>query len=345
VSRTTVNATTTTAPPSARDASFDAVKGLLVLLMVAYHVLSITTTAGVEGFRYLRFVSGSFIFLSGFVVVRFMWERFSRAPLETGIRLIGRGLKVLLIFTALNLAIHASGFGNPAKPALGVDGFVRQATAIYLAGDGRISSFLILLPIAYLLMLAPLYLAAAKRWPRAVPGALLAGCVAIGSGATEPSAVGEFLLVGACGLCLGTPRWARRVFAPSDRPAAVTLAALAVALWLAGRYGNPLVLYDVGVVVVLKLAIDAARLAPPSSAWFGQAVLLGRYSLMAYVAQIALIQLAFKASGSLRAEPAAPMTLAFALGTGVACWLGCLAMERLRHRAPLVDRAYRMVFA
>lgn len=335
---------TTFAPSTQRDASFDAVKGLLVLLMIAYHVMSITTTAGAEGVRYLRFVSGSFIFISGLVVVRFMWARFAQAPAETSSRLISRGFKVLLIFTALNLAIHVSGVGNAAKVSLGVDGFVRHAAAIYAAGDPRLSSFLILLPIAYLLMLAPLYLAVAARHPRVLPAVLLAAFLTIGSRDTEPSPVVQFLLIGVCGLCLGTPPWAYRVFAPSRWPALVTLAGLALTLWLAGRYGSSLALYTAGVVVVWRLAVDTARLVPPAAAWFRQAVLLGRYSLMAYVAQIALIQLVFKATGSHRAEPG-PMTLGLTLGVAAACWLGCLAVERLRRRAPLADRAYRLVFA
>jgi hypothetical protein len=127
-------------------------------------------------------------------------------------------------------------------------------------------------------------------------------------------------------------------------PAFVTLAGLALALWLAGRYGNPLALYAAGVVVVLKLAIDTARLTPPDAAWFRQLVLLGQYSLMAYVAQIALIQLVFKATGSQRVE-SGPLTLGVLVGVSAACWLGCRAMERMRRRAPLVDRAYRWVFA
>ena len=327
-----------------RDASFDAVKGMLVLLMVVYHVLSITTNAGFEGFRYLRFVSGSFIFISGFVAVRFMWDRFSQAPVKTSRRLVGRGVKVLLIFTALNLAIHASGFGNAAKEQLGIDGFARHAAALYVAGDGRLSSFLILLPIGYLLILAPLYLAMAMRNPRLVPAGLLLACLAIGIGNTSPSAVTEFLLIGGCGLCLGTPVWAHRVFAPIRLPAFVILLSLALALWLAGRYGSPLALYIVGVVVVLKFVIDAVRLAPPAAWWFRNVVLIGQYSLMAYVAQIALIQLAFKAAGSPRAEPGLT-TLVFIVIVVAACLLGCLAMQRLRRRAPLVDRAYRMVFA
>ena len=49
---------------SARDARFDMIKGTLVLLMVIYHVMSIASTATAEDYRYIRFISGSFIFVT-----------------------------------------------------------------------------------------------------------------------------------------------------------------------------------------------------------------------------------------------------------------------------------------
>src|SRR5437773_12328687 len=101
--------------PTSSNAAFDAVKGVLVLLMIVYHVMSIASTAGAEAFRYVRFTSGSFIFISGFIVSRFFASSFEKDPAATSRKLLGRGLKVLLIFTALNVLIQASGFGNAAK--------------------------------------------------------------------------------------------------------------------------------------------------------------------------------------------------------------------------------------
>lgn len=332
----------TNAEPSTRDAAFDAVKGVLVVLMVIYHVLSIATTAGAEAFRYIRFISGSFILISGFVVVRFMWDRFARAPHDTSLRLVQRGGKVLLIFAALNLAIHASGFGNAAKAQLGAQGFVENAATIFLRGDGRLSSFLILLPIAYLLMLAPLFLAIARRGPALVSGTLLLAALALAAASGEPAPVAGFLLVGLCGLCLGTPVLAERLVGARRPGLPAALVGLLLTLWLAGRYGGPLVLYCIGVACVLRFMYDALRWLPER--WLGLAALVGRYSLPAYIAQILLIQCVFRVLGGERAAPDW-RTFVFAAAIAAANVALCVLTERLRSRSSVIDRTYRWVFA
>lgn len=330
------------APASARDAAFDSVKGVLVLLMVAYHVLSIATTAGAEAFQYIRFLSGSFIFMSGFVVVRFMWERFAHAPRDTSLRLLQRGLKVLLIFAALNLAIHASGFGNMAKAQLGLQGLVENAATIFVHGDGRLSSFLILLPIAYLLMLAPLFLVIARRGPLLASVTLLVVALALAGAAADPTPVAAFLLVGLCGLCLGVPTLAERVVGARRAGLPATIAGLVLVLWLAGRYGDPLVLYCIGVALVLRFMYDAVRWLPRR--WLELTALVGRYSLPAYIVQILLIQCVFRALVEQRAEPGWG-TLLFIVAVAAATMSLCVLMEQLRRRSSVIDSTYRWVFA
>jgi len=330
------------APGSKRDAAFDAVRGLLVVLMVVYHVLSIATTAGVEAFRYIRFISGSFIFVSGFVVVHFMWERFARVPRETTRRLLVRGLKVLLIFTALNIAIQVSGFGNAAKAQLGAHGLASNLALVFLVGDGHLSSFLILLPIGYLLMLAPLFMALARRHPAPVAVALLAAALATAAAWAAAPPVPGFMLVGLCGLCLGTPVLAGYAVRAERPRAALAVAGLALVLWLAGRYGDAPVPYIVSVALVLRFLHDAVRWLP--ARWLDLAALVGRYSLVAYIAQILLIQCLLRVLGGHRLDAAAGI-LAFIAVVASAIVGLCVSTERLRGRSAVIDRTYRWVFA
>ncbi|CAM5798283.1 hypothetical protein RFUL19S_05227 [Rhizobacter fulvus] len=311
--------------------------------MVVYHVLSIATTAGAEAFRYLRFLSGSFLLISGFVVVRFMWERFARAPRDTSLRLVQRGLKVLLIFTALNLAIHASGFGNAAKAQLGAEGFVANAATIFLRGDGLLSSFLILLPIAYLLMLAPLFLMMAQKAPSLVPGVLLLAALVFAGGSADRAPVAGFLPVGLCGLCLGTPVLAERLIGAQRASLLASVLGLLVALWLAGRFGSSPVFYCIGVALVLKFMHDAVRWLPDR--WLGLAALVGRYSLPAYIVQILLIQCVFRGLGGQRAAPDEGTFVLIAAAVAAATVTLCVWTERLRSRSSAIDRTYRWMFA
>jgi hypothetical protein len=334
------------APTNIRAQALDAVKGVLVVLMVGYHALSIATTADAEAFRYIRFISGSFIFISGFVIVRYTLERFGGQPAATSQHLIWRGLKIVALFTALNLAIVISGIGNVAKQQLGLGAYVANAATIYLAGDGGTASFAILLPIGYLMIAAPVVLALFVRAPVAAPPALLMVSLLL----IAHPAVGDrwlnvdFMLVGLAGMTLGAPWWACRLF-ETGAPRVIVLApALALTLWFTGRWGGQGPLYVVGVASIFKLLHDGARRQPESGAVMRVATLLGRYSLFAYIAQIALIQFFFRASGAQRWSVGAEVAL---LCAGVAALMAasCVALDKLRLSSPLVDRSYRLVFS
>lgn len=325
--------------------SVDAVKGLLVLAMVIYHVLSIASNGGVETFRYIRFVSGSFIFLSGYVISRFVAERFARERSAVAWQLASRGLKVVVLFTVLNLAIAASGFGNASKQQLGVTGFFEQASAIYLTGDGRVSSFLILLPIGYLLIVSPLVLGAFTRARTVAPLLLLGGALAL---AAQPYLNDHWphanlLLIGLAGMASGAPVWAARVEAAPAWPLPWLIGALAVVLWFTGRFGDAGALYVVGVALILKLLHDGVRRLPDAGATARELVRLGRYSLFAYIAQIALLQLMFRALGAQRWSVGLEV-LALGLAAALLTGLLCVALDRLRPSSGIIDKAYRLVF-
>src|SRR5262245_25828550 len=103
-----------------RDLPLDFVKGMLVIVMVIYHVMNIFSTARSEAYGYIRFVSGSFIFISGYIIAIFYEQKFQIDRIGTSQRLIMRGLKLLLVFTVLNILINVTGVGNPNKAQLGL---------------------------------------------------------------------------------------------------------------------------------------------------------------------------------------------------------------------------------
>jgi hypothetical protein len=80
-------------------------------------------------------------------------------PRSTSRRLIVRGLKLLILFTVLNLLINLTG-PDKAQP------FMSALFQVYVAGEARYASFQILLPIAYLLLAAPsvLMLGRLSKW-------------------------------------------------------------------------------------------------------------------------------------------------------------------------------------
>src|SRR5215468_3492974 len=66
----------TNSAPAVRDLTLDVVKGALVVVMVVYHAMNVFSTAGADEYAYVRFVSGSFILMSGYIVARFDGPRF-----------------------------------------------------------------------------------------------------------------------------------------------------------------------------------------------------------------------------------------------------------------------------
>src|SRR5690606_12456635 len=109
------------------DSTFDLIKGALVLWMIVRHTVIIASTAEASYFvRYINFLSGSFIFVMGYMVGRFAQRKFEADPVASSWRLASRGAKILLIYLALNVLIQASGFGNAGKQQSGFEALVLQ---------------------------------------------------------------------------------------------------------------------------------------------------------------------------------------------------------------------------
>lgn len=148
-------------PPNGhhRDRDLDFLKGFLVLAMLLYHMVSALKISvswynpllhHVPGL--LNFVSGSWVFVSGVIVARYYQPKFALAPLANTQRLWIRGIKLLLIFLILNYLIYRLGL----KP--GVKFNLDTLIQIFMQGGGYLSSFEILIGIAYVLIIAPLIL-------------------------------------------------------------------------------------------------------------------------------------------------------------------------------------------
>jgi hypothetical protein len=114
--------------------------------MVVYQAMNIFSTAGPDEYAYVRFVSGSFILMSGYIVARFHETRFKADWRSTSRRLVVRGLKLLMLFSLLKLLINLTGIGNPNKVQLGIQRCMNTLFEVYVAGAPGYSSFQILLP-------------------------------------------------------------------------------------------------------------------------------------------------------------------------------------------------------
>ena len=154
----TTNMPTTATPlKTQRISALDFTKGTLVLLMVLYHWLNYFIGIQWGYYQYLRFLTPSFIFITGFMVSRVYLAKYDPTDGRLSLRLFTRGLKLLAIFIVLNVArivvIPILSTGVLERNLFDPDNLF----IIFLSGNlwglgGKLVSFSILVPISYLLM-------------------------------------------------------------------------------------------------------------------------------------------------------------------------------------------------
>src|ERR1700728_1825387 len=91
-------------PKSPRIPALDFTKGALVLIMVLYHWINYFIGPDWGYYRYLRFLTPSFIFVTGFMISNVYLAKYDPSDPRLPKRLFTRGFKLLIIFIALNLA-------------------------------------------------------------------------------------------------------------------------------------------------------------------------------------------------------------------------------------------------
>jgi peptidoglycan/LPS O-acetylase OafA/YrhL len=315
--------------PRRRNHAIDFTKGALVVLMVVYHWLNYFVDVNWDPYRYLRFLTPSFIFITGFIVSSIYPGGHVVDERRVNARLWQRGAKLLVLFTVLNLAVD---MGTLA----------RQGYAVFVTGNGRVA-FNVLVPIAYFLLVAPFMLMASRRSRFALPLltllALAVTCVLSLRGARSVNL--ELLAIALLGMLIGTisPERLGRI------PGRLSLFFCAYLLYLAAiTEWNVLFPLQILGVCLSLLLIYRAAVAAGSEGWVSRIVIeLGRYSLFGYIVQVALLQVLrrwFRPLGLGGAELLVPFAVALLLTVG-----SVMLLHSARQRTKIVDRLYCIVFA
>ena len=303
--------------------------------MVLYHSLNYSTQVDLA-YKILAFLPPSFIFITGFLISRIDSERSVADGRRTFLRLIVRGAKLVILFTALNAGAY--GIGSTRRGGAGESGFFNHWFAVYISGNSHLAAFQVLLPIGYLLIAAPALLWA-RRHPWFLPGltaALVTLCaLAENSGRSWPIlCLGCSGLIGMIAARLETSRLG---YLGKIYPLAL-LAYIGVS-WASGQLGYPYLLQLIGVCLALS-AMYGFSLASPAPDTLG---ILGRYSLFSYIVQILLL----RALSAYTGRPA-PLSGSFAVlcaGTFLLMLLLVRLLDVIRTRSPRLDSVYRFIFA
>lgn len=264
--------------------------------MIFYHIYGMEfydspSLAGVIRTKIVS-ISGSWEFITGAIVTTHYTGRFQCSPSTTTTLLLTRGIKILSLFVALNLAIQALGISP--QP---LEWDPQILATVYSHGAGGYATFEILVGIGYTLIVAPVFLYFHRTgWLIALP--LIVGYAVLREAGIKPYANTWTILCGVGGILAG---YALKpsVVATAERhqtKVVTILAILAVCLValvhfdLVGPRLN-LTFYILWVTVMLSLfcliyRYRIVRVLDPVLLTFG------RYSLLAYIWQMGIIKLA-----------------------------------------------------
>lgn len=330
------------AAPRARVVALDITKGALVVCMVIYHSLNYSTERWL-GFQYLAFLPPSFILITGFLLSNLYLPRYSPGDWRLNARLISRGLRLILIFTILNVLVEKFVARGLHGPIPGLRVFWSHWFGIYVTGNARLAAFEILLPIGYFLIISPLFLVAARLHPVMLPlltGAVLAflaGWEHLGDSWLNP----QMLSAGLVGMVLGKLSISQLNRLRSFRFVTPVLYA-AYFIWTS-IYGQDYLRQLLGAVLALALFYSWSAAGDPH-AWLSRRLeRLGRYSLVAYIGQIAILEIVSHETG--HPEPVSLEMSVMFVATLVATCAGVELLHWLQIRSRGVSGLYKALFA
>lgn len=330
-------------PVHDRNPALDFSKGVLVLFMVLYHWVNYFV--GIEGsvYTYLRFIPPSFIFITGFLIANVYPARHGFSSAQVYRRLVVRGFKLLVLFTLLNIGANIA-FARSYKGAMpGVDGFIRDAAIIFTSGNAK-AAFAVLVPISYLLLLSAVIFFVCQAHKRAIPFicmGLFLGIVALdvhGLASLNLTLLG----IGLLGVLAGMYP-IEEVNAWVDHPFIVACLNVSY-LFVISVWGTSYVLQAIGVC----LSVMIIYLIGMKSAALGKRqqliILLGQYSLFAYVAQIGLLQLLQRLLPYLSLHDWALWIISF-FGAFVLTIITVRVVHQIRAKSYTADWLYRVAFS
>ncbi len=335
-------------PKVQRISALDFTKGALVLIMVLYHWINYFIGPQWAYYRYLRFLTPSFIFVTGFMISHVYLSKYKAGDPRLSWRLFTRGLKLLAIFLVLNLAriYTVPVLGTGVVPHNLLD--IGNIFIVFVSGNipvvgGKLISFSILVPISYLLMLSGMLMLPYRFYRytfHVVCVCLLLSIVALELIGAQSSNL-EFIFMGMLGVLSGfMPIAAINDFVRHSYMLVFAYLCYTIAIT---TWGVPFSLQLVGVPLSLMIIYLVGISGSDSSTIRENVILLGKYSLFGYISQIAILQIL---AASLRRANFgfAVLSLSF-LAAFALTIVSVEVVDRLRARLASMDRLYKAVFA
>jgi len=340
---------TTVSPAGAqRNPALDFTKGALVLIMVLYHWINYFIGPQWGYYEYLHFLTPSFIFISGFMVSNVYLSKYAVTDSRLPKRLVKRGFKLLAVFLVLNVArtfiVPVLGTGVVMQHPLTLGNiFTVFVSGNLPAAGAKLAAFPILVPISYLLMLSGALMFPYRRYKyifHFACGLLLASVPLLGLGGVQSPYL-ESITIGLLGVMTGFIPISTINNAAQHRyvlAGAYLCYTMAITMW-----HDPFPLLVTGVWLTLMVIY----LIGTSGGEYGivreEITLLGKYSLLGYISQIAILQILSAVSHRMNLGFSALVISFFA--AFILTVASVEVVDRARSAAPSMDSLYKAVFA
>jgi hypothetical protein len=323
-----------------RIGSIDFIKGLLIIFMVIYHSLNYY---GIFPYRELPFVAPGFIMMSGFIITQIYFPKYSNNIKTVRIRLAVRSVKLILIFTILNLAAKIIWPASHLGIFFEVEDFIGNWIDIYLYGSPRTVAFDILLPISYTLLIS-LFIPKIKPlryYIICISALTMFGTSILTEYYGNPIYTISLISVGIIGIAIGliplsyitefTKPWINVLF---------FFVLYGLCFFLFGDHHHTQIL---STIIALLIFYSVSERVNQESPIHKQLILLGQYSLLSYILQIAYLKAIFVLLSKGNFEK--PNILITVISITVMTYITILVLDYTRQKNKCIDILYKAVFA
>ncbi|MBI4847207.1 MAG: hypothetical protein HY808_01330 [Nitrospirae bacterium] len=339
-----------------RNISLDILKGVLIIEMMLHHSIhSVSTAANQYLMSYISLVTGSFIFVSGFIISNIYLKKYNINDKKLPLRLLLRGAKLILMFTVLNIALTLFFETIYHDGSRSINYYLNNVHYIYLWGDTEMTSFEVLLPIAYLLSISALLVVTLKGRARIVAAVLSMILIFIDMTMKfkfTSSYNFELILIGLFGIgFLTTERIEGIINKYNYRSMTVSVIYLIsmspLFIFLIDMFGKVIVdhlsypLYVVGIMSNFYLFYFIGKKIPRENIVIDKIIFLGRNSLFSYVIHIGLIKII---SIAIAGFPSFNKIIELFILTLIFTILSVMFVEHYRKRSLVFDRTYKIIF-
>lgn len=319
--------------------TIDFTKGILIISMVIYHTLN---SHRVFPHQFMAFLPASFIMITGFIITQIYFPKYGLDIKGLRTRLAVRSLKLLLIFTVLNLVTLTIWPKYHYGKAFELENFFGEWLEIYLLGRPRMVAFGVLIPISYTLLLSVVIPRLQSVTPYIIKFCALiifGACILMENYGNSIYNI-DLISAGVIGMTIGLlPITLINELAKSRTIIPLLLVLLGSFFFFSG--GDYIIQIFSTVISLLIIYAIGCRINLQS--WFSkQTILLGQYSLLSYIIQIAYLQIYRIAATKWNIDEPIILTIIFVT---LITWVTVIIVDKGRQKNEFVNVLYKKVFA